>query len=170
MAAERVAVLRADDQRAGRAPTHCVRTGTPTQRAVRIRSVAFEHADVVQRVVGDLVASLLALVMRRRGPVVVIAVSTPAWRRWRRALAVAVVTGAAGAGLAAVGIVGGAVPAIVIGALLVVTAVVLRYRAARRWWITVRYRPGRDEIVVAPVAAEFDADARALFAAALRRR
>ena len=76
MTAERVAILRADDQRAGRSPTHCVRTGVPTTGAVRIRSIAFERADPLQLVVGDLVASLLALLLRRRGPVVVIAVST----------------------------------------------------------------------------------------------
>jgi hypothetical protein len=170
MTAERTAVLRGDDQRAGRAPTHCVRTGVPTERAVRIRAVAFERADRLQLVVGDLLASVVALLLRRRGPVVVIAVSTPAWRQWRRALAVPLVVGAAGAGIAAVGIGTGGVPGIVIGAVLVAVAVVLRARAARRWWIGVRSRPDRDDIVVSRVSAGFDADARALFAAALRRR
>ena len=130
MTPDRTAVLRGEDQRAGRAPTHCVRTGVPTERAVRVRALAFERADVLQLVAGDLLASLVALVLRRRGPLVVIAVSTTAWRQWRRALAVPLAAGAAGAGLVVVGFAGGAVPGIVIGLLLVAVAMVLRARAA----------------------------------------
>jgi hypothetical protein len=36
----RVAVLRGADQRAGRAPRHCVKTGQPTDGAVRVTAVA----------------------------------------------------------------------------------------------------------------------------------
>jgi hypothetical protein len=168
--AERIAVLRAADQRAGRAPTHCVRTGVPTERAVRIRAIAFARADVVQLVAGELLASLLALVVRRRGPLVVIAVSPAAWRRWRTALAGPIVVGAGGAGLVVYGVAVGAVAPIVIGGLAVGGAVVLRARAWRRHWISVRHRPERDEIVVSRVSAGFEADARALFAAAVHRR
>lgn len=168
--AERIAVLRGADQRAGRAPTHCVRTGVPTQGAVRVRALAFDRADTVQLIAGDLLGSLVALVLRRRGPLAVIAVAPEAWRRWRRALTWSVAVGAAGAGLVAYGLVAGAAASIVVGVVVLGGAVVLRGRAARRHWIGVRYRADRDEIVVSRVSGPFEADARALFVATVHRR
>jgi hypothetical protein len=60
-------------------------------------------------------------------------------------------------------VVAGAAPATVFGALFLVAAALLRWRATRRWWIGVRFRPDRDEIVVSRVSLGFDDDARRLF-------
>jgi hypothetical protein len=162
----RVAVLRGDDQRAGRAPRCCVKTGVPTQGATTVRAVALARADGLQTLVGSGLVRLAALVLRRRALDVVVAVSPDAWRRWQRSLTVAVTVGMAGAGLLAFGVVG-AGPTVVIGAVLLTLGWMLRVRAVLRWWIGVRYRPDRDEIVVTRVSSGFDGDARRLFARAV---
>jgi hypothetical protein len=38
-----------------------------------------------------------------------------------------------------------------------------------RWWIGVRYRPARDEVIVSRVSDGFDDDARLLFTRAVLR-
>ena len=160
-------MLRGADQRAGRSPRRCVKTGVPTDGATRVRAVAFERADVAQVLLGTGLARLAAMLLRRPTLDVVIAVSPQAWRTWQRSLIVAVTMGAAGAGLVAFGIATGAVPAIVFGAIFLVASWLLRARAVLRWWVGVRYRPTRDEVVVSRVSAGFDDDARRLFTRAV---
>jgi hypothetical protein len=109
------------------------------------------------------------VVLRRPTLDVVVAVSPLAWRHWQRSLIIAVTAGAAGAGLIAFGIATGAVPAIVFGALFLAGSWALRARAVVRWWIGLRYRPARDEVVVSRVSAGFDDDARRLFTRAVLR-
>ena len=113
--------------------------------------------------VGYGLTRFLATVLRRPSLDVVLAVSPLAWRRWQRALMIAVTLGSAGAGLIAFGIATGAVPAIVFGAIFLAGSWALRVRAIVRWWIGVRYQPARDEVVVGRVSAGFDDDARRLF-------
>ena len=165
----RIAVLRGADQRAGRSPRRCVKTGVPTDGATRVRAVAIERTDMLQVLLGTGLVRLAALVLRRPSLDVVLAVSPLAWRHWQRALIIAVTVGAAGAGLVAFGIATGAVPAIVFGALFLAGSWALRVRAVLRWWVGVRYRPARDEIVVSRVSAGFDDDARRLFTRAVLR-
>ena len=165
----RVAVLRGADQRAGRSPRRCVKSGVPTDSATRVRAVAFERADLGQTLVGSGLVRLAAMVLRRESLDVVISVAPHAWRTWQRSLVIAVTIGAAGAGLLAFGIGTGATPAIVFGAIFVVVAWVVRVRAVLRWWIGVRYRPARDEVVVTRASAGFDEDARRLFTQAVLR-
>ena len=162
-------MLRGADQRAGRSPRRCVKTGGPTDGATRVRAVAFERADVLQVLLGTGLVRLAAKLLRRPALDVVIAVSPQAWRTWQRSLILAVTLGAAGAGLVAFGIVTGAVPAIVFGAVFLVASWVLRARAVLRRWVGVRYRPDRDEVAVSRVSAGFDDDARRLFTRAVLR-
>ena len=164
-----VAVLRGDDQRAARSPRRCVKTGVPTDGATTVRAVALACADGLQVLAGSGLTRLLAAMLRRPTLDVVLAVSPLAWRRWQRALLVPIVVGAAGAALVVVGAATGATPSIVIGALLVVAAWLLRARAVVRWWVGVRYRPERDDVVVHRASAGFDDDARRLFARAVLR-
>jgi hypothetical protein len=146
-----------------------VKTGVPTDSATRGRAVAFERADVLQVLLGTGLVRLAAIVLRRPTLDVVVAVSPLAWRHWQRSLIVAVTLGAAGAGLIAFGIATGAVPAIVFGAIFLAASWALRVRATVRWWIGVRYRPARDEVIVSRVSAGFDDDARRLFTRAVLR-
>ncbi len=159
----RVAVLRGADQRAGRSPRRCVKTGDPTDGATHVRAVALDRAGALQVLLGSGLTRLAAVALRRPSMDVVVAVSPLAWRRWQRALMVPITIGAAGAGLVVVGIATGAAPAIVFGAVFLVGSWLLRMRAARRWWVGVRYRPDRDEVVVSRVSAGFDDGARDLF-------
>lgn len=165
--AGRAAVLRGADQRAGRSPRRCVKTGVPTDSATRVRALAFERAELLQVVFGTGLVRLGAILLRRPTVDVVVAVSPQAWQTWQRSLLIAVTIGAAGAGLVAFGIAAGAVPAIVFGAIFVLGSWALRARSALRWWIGARYRPGRDDIVVSRVSAGFDEDARRLFTRAV---
>ena len=89
----RVAVLRGTDQRAGRAPRHCAKTGLPTDGAVRVKAPALRHADIAQLVLGSALTRLVAWVLRRRTFDTVIAVSPLAWQRWQRSLLVPAVVG-----------------------------------------------------------------------------
>ncbi len=162
-------MLRGADQRAGRSPQKCVKTGVPTDGATQVKAVTFDRVDVLQVLLGTGLVRLAAIVLRRPTLDVVIAVSPLAWRHWQRSLIVAVTVGAAGAGLIAFGIAVGAVPAIVFGALFLVVSWLLRARAVVRWWVGVRYRPARDEVVVSRVSAGFDDDARRLFTRAVLR-
>ena len=149
--------------RAGRAPRRCVKTGVPADEAVRVQAVALRRADLAQLVAGFALTRSAAWLLRRPSFTTVVAVSPQAWRRWQRSLLVPAVIGPAGAALVAFGVIAGAAPAAVFGALLVVGAALLRWRATRRWWIGVRFRPDRDEIVVTRVSVGFDEDARRLF-------
>jgi hypothetical protein len=155
--------MRGADQRAGRVPRRCVKTGLPTDGAVKVAAVALRRADLAQLVAGFALTRVVASVLRRPSFVAVVAVSPQAWQRWQRSLLLPAVVGPAGAALVVVGVLGGAVPAIVFGALFLVAAVLLRVRAARLWWIGARLRPDRDVIVVSRVSAGFDEDARRLF-------
>jgi hypothetical protein len=165
----RVAVLRGVDQRLGRAPRRCVKTGDPTDGATRVRALALERASLVQLVAGSGLARVAAVLLRRPSVDVLLAVSPSAWRRWQRSLLVPVVVGASGAGVMAFGLATGAVPAIVFGASFLAASWLLRVRAAHHWWVGARLRPERDEIVVSRVSAGFDDDARRLFSESLWR-
>ena len=134
-----------------------------------MRAVAFDRADILQVVLGTGLVRLAAMVLRRPTLDVVVAVSPLAWRHWQRSLIIAVTLGSAGAGLVAFGIATGAVPAIVFGAIFLAASWALRVRAMLRWWVGVRYRPARDEVVVSRVSAGFDDDARRLFTRAVLR-
>ena len=146
-----------------------MKTGVPTDGATHVRAVAVDRADILQVVLGTGLVRLAAILLRRQTVDVVVAVSPLAWRHWQRSLITAVTVGAAGAGLIAFGIAAGAVPAIVFGAIFLAGSWALRARAVVRWWIGVRYRPARDEIVVSRVSAGFDDDARRLFTRAVLR-
>ena len=124
---------------------------------------------LLQVLLGTGLVRLAAMLVRRPTLDVVLAVSPLAWRRWQRSLIVAVTLGAAGAGLVVFGIATGAVPAIVFGAIFIVVSWLVRVRAMVRWWVGVRYRPTRDEVVVSRVSAGFDDDARRLFTRAVLR-
>jgi hypothetical protein len=164
---ERLAVLRGADQRAGRAPRRCVKTGVPTDGAVRVAAVDLRRAELAQLVVGFAVTRLLAAVRRRRVFVAVVAVSPEWWKRWRRALLLPVVVAAIGLAFVFVGAVDGAVPAIVIGVLILLAAGAWRARVAKLLWFGARYRPERDEIVIARASTGFDEDARRLYVRAI---
>jgi len=166
----RVAVLRGADQRAGRSPLRCVKTGEPTDGATHMRAVALDRAGLVQVLAGYGVARLATAALSRPSLDVVLAVSPLAWRRWQRALLVAITIGAAGAGLVAFGVAAAAVPAISLGAVMLAGSWVLRARAAHHWWVGVRFRPEHDEVILSRVSSGFDDDARRLFTRSVARQ
>jgi hypothetical protein len=160
-----VSVLRVADQAAGRLPDRCVLTGVDTQRAVRLTAPQWGLPTWLLGVPGIMV--LLRLSPRRARRTVALPVSHRVWSMWRcRDLAAtAVVT--AGMTFAGIGLATSVVQLFVFGVVVVVTAAAYRTRAHHNYWVTCRYVPATQTIVVAPTHPRFDEQARDLFVRSL---
>jgi hypothetical protein len=156
-----VSVLRVADQAAGRFPDRCVLSGVDTQRAVRQRAPQWGWPRWLLGVPGVLVA--LRLAPWRAHETVALPVSDRVWRMWRSRdlMSTTVVTG--GATFAVVGLATASTQLLVFGIVVVVSGMAYRTRAHRNYWITCRYVPATETIVVAPTHPRFDEQARALF-------
>lgn len=164
------AVLRAVDQRAERAPTACVKTGEPTQRAVRVAAVALPHAETWQAAIGATLTRVVATVVRRPTARVILAVSERAWQRWRRRLAVVLVVAMLGGGAIVAGIARGEQGVVWLGLLLLALSWWLRLRAWRTCWVGLQLRPEEDDILVTRVHPAFSDEARRIYIQSIRRR
>jgi hypothetical protein len=165
----RVAVLLTADQRRGRAPEHCVKTGVATSSATKVTAVDLVGAQWWQLLFGSGTTSLLGILLRRPREVVVVNVSPAAWAIWQRRQIAAVVFGAIGVGNAVVGLFTGPPAFVVLGALVLIATVSWRAWMSWCWWVAVRLRSADGHILVHRVSSAFDADARRLFLAAQRR-
>jgi hypothetical protein len=163
------AVLRASDQRRDRSPARCVKTGERTERATRVRASGLEHADRWEAALGSRLTQLLATVMRRPSTSVVLAVSEPAWRRWRRRLGAATVMTTFGLGIAVIGAVGGEPGGVLFGLGLVAIGWWIRLRAWRRWWVGLSFDADTGDIRVTRVHPGFSDEARRLWVDSLGR-
>jgi hypothetical protein len=97
-------------------------------------------------------------------------VGDAAWRRLRRPLYGLSVVGGVGVAAMVVATLKLSVPGLVAGALLLVVALVARWRMVTRHWVQVWIRAGGDDIIVANVSQAFADAARQLFVGPLRRR
>ena len=151
------AALRTADQRRGRLPTRCVKTGAPTDGAV--------HAWAVERRRADVLWVLLGPVLRvgSRSERIVLPLAPPAWSSLRRGLGAAVVVGGLGAGALGFGLVQGDPGLVVLGSVLLVGAWAVRALVLWRRWVGVVLRPGGEEVALSRVSPEFGEAARALF-------
>jgi hypothetical protein len=162
-------VLRVVDQRRGRAPDVCVKTGVPTDRAARARTASWAHAARWETAVGSTLAWLIGVALRRPATVVVVAVSTVAWRRWRQRLGIAVMVTTLGIGVIVIGVASAAPAGAVLGVLLAATGWCLRVRAARAWWVGLSFRADDGDVVVTRVHAAFAEEARQIYVDSIRR-
>jgi hypothetical protein len=156
------AALRTADQRRGRAPTRCVKTGTPTEGAVHAWAVELGRADVLWLLVGPVLRPAAALA-RRRSERIVLPLSPGAWTSSRRGLGVAVVLAGLGAGALGLGLVQGDPALVVLGSVLLAVAWAVRALVLWRRWVGVVLRPGGEEVALSRVDPEFGEEARALF-------
>jgi hypothetical protein len=163
-------VLLVADQRRGRAPDHCVKTGQATSSATRATAVDLPGAQWWQLIIGSVLTRLVAVVLRRPRLSVAINVTPTAWSVWRWRVLVAVVLATGGAGFALAGLVGGRTGLVVLGSIVVVASWLWRAWMARTWWFGLRLRDGDGHVLVHRASAAFDADARKLFVDAQRRR
>jgi hypothetical protein len=162
-----VSVLRVADQLAGRLPDCCVLSGADTQRAVKLSAPEWRWPRWVLGVPG--VMAVLRLSPWRAHQAVALPISDRVWRMWRcRDLAATTVI-AAGATLAGIGLATAVTQLFVFGAVMIVTGAVYRTRAHRNYWVTCRYLPGEQTILVAPTHHRFDEQARELFVRPLVR-
>jgi len=151
------AALRTADQRRGRLPTRCVKTGAPTDGAVHTWAVERRRADVLWLVLGPV------LRVGGRSERIVLPLAPAAWSALRRGLGAAVVVAGLGAGALGLGLVQGDPGLVVLGSLLLVGAWVVRALVLWRRWVGVVLRPDGKEIALSRVSPEFGEEARALF-------
>ena len=164
------AVLRQFDQRQGRAPTVCVKTGVPTERC----DASTERSRCPTPTCGSRSPArrsrgFVALVTGRRSPPVVLAVSPAAWKRWRGRLAVAVLVTAIGLGLLVVGLVRPDAGMVILGAVFTAAGWWLRRRSWRACWVGLHWHRGPDEVIVTRAHPAFADQARAIYVDSIRR-
>jgi len=156
------AALRVADQRRGRVPDRCVRSGVRTDGAVRTWAVGFARADVLWLALGPLLRGVAA-VSGRPSERVVLPLAPAAWSSLRAGLRwVVVIAGLAGGALG-LGLVQRDAALVVLGAVLLLAAWIVRALVLWRRWVGVVLRPGGEEVALSRVNPEFDAAARALF-------
>jgi hypothetical protein len=165
-----VAVLLVADQRRGRAPEHCVKTGQATTSATKATAVDLPGAPWWQLIVGSAVTRLIAVVLRRPRLTVVVNITETAWKVWRWRVLLSVVFSALGLAAIAGGLIGGRTGFVVFGALVLVATWLWRAWMAWCWWFGLRLRTDDGHVLVHRASSAFDADARQLFVAAQRRR
>jgi hypothetical protein len=158
-----VAVLRESDQRAGRIPQACVRTGQRTDGAVTQRVVALQRFELWTLILGSVLAYRLGALLGRTTSTVVLPVTPNAYRSWRKRLTRCVLASSAGVALLVVGAVQHTTGIAVLGVVLAVGGWNLRARWWVKWWVGLEYRPGAGHILVSRVHRGFDAEARELF-------
>jgi hypothetical protein len=156
------AALRLSDQRRGRVPTRCVKTGASTEGAVHAWAVEMRRADGLSLLFGPLARVAAALTGRRRERIV-LPVSRTAWTSLRRGLGTAVVVAGLAVGALGLGVVQGDAGLLVLGAVLLVAAWAVRALVLWRRWVGVVLRPGGEEVTLSRVSPAFGDAARALF-------
>jgi hypothetical protein len=156
------AALRIADQRRDRIPDRCVKRGEPTDGAVRAWAIELGHADLLWRAFGPLLRAV-APVLRRGNERIVLPLSSPAWSSLRAGLRWAVVLAGLGTGSLVLGLIQGDVGVVVVGAVLLVAAWVVRGLVLWRRWVGVVLRPGGEAVAVTRVHPAFGEAARALF-------
>jgi hypothetical protein len=145
------------DQRRGRMPTRCVKTGAPTDGATHAWAVELHRADVLWLLLGPV------LRVGRRSERIVLPLAPAAWASLRWGLGAAVAVAGLGAGALGLGLVQGDPGLLVLGNLLLVAAWALRALVLWRRWVGVVLRPGGEEISLSRVSPEFGDAARKLF-------
>lgn len=166
----RRAVLLLSDQQRNVLPSVCVKSGEPTNAAIRVRVVASTHAELFATAIGQAATVALFRVLRRRVETVSVPVSEGSWRLWRSRLTVAVLLSTIGSALALVGLLRGITGMVVIGLLVLSAGWLNRVRAWNNAWISVELRPARGELVVSRVHSTFDVEAKAMYSRAMVNR
>jgi hypothetical protein len=156
------AALRTADQRRGRVPTRCVKTGVATDGAVHAWAVELRRADVLWLLLGPVLRRAAALAGRRTDRIV-LPLSPRAWTSLRRGIGAAVVVAGLGAGALGLGLAQGDATLVVLAGFLLVSAWAVRAVVLWRRWVGVVLRPGGEEVALSRVSPEFGEAARALF-------
>lgn len=146
-----------------------MKTGERTDRATRVRATGLRRADRWEAAIGSTLTWLVANAVRRPTTTVVLAVSEPAWRRWRRRLGAATAMTAFGLGFVVIGGLGGEPGGVLFGLGLAAVGWWIRLRAWRRWWVGLSFDPDTGDIRVTRVHPGFSDEARKLWVDSLGR-
>jgi hypothetical protein len=159
-------VLRVGDQVAGRFPDRCVLSGIETARAVRLQATEWGGPRWMLGVPGF--ATVVGLVPGHKRHGVALPVSDRVWRTWQYRNLVALSALMAGVTFAGIGLVTDVGGLVAFGLFVLVAAVAYRTRAHRNFWVTCRFDPAAQTILVEPTHRGFDEAARDLFVRSLR--
>jgi len=163
-------VLLISDQQRNVLPSVCVKSGEPTDAAIRVRAVDSPHAELFTAAIGQAATVALLRVLRRRVETVSLPVSEASWRLWRGRLAVSVLLSAIGSALALVGLLRGITGMLVVGVLILGGGWLNRVRAWNNAWVGVELRAARGEVVVSRVHSTFDVEAKVMYSRAMVNR
>lgn len=158
-------VLRVADQAAGRFPERCVLSGVDTRHAVRVTAIQWSGPVWLLGVPG--LPTTLGWLPGRRTYAVALPVGDRVWRMWRARDLMATSAIFAGATFGGIGLAAGVAELIAFGVFVGALAVVYRTRAHHDYWVTCRFRPAEQIIVVEPTHRKFDEAARDLFVRSL---
>lgn len=163
------AVLLVEDQRHGRAPTHCVISGKKTDGAVKVWAIAAKHLDWIIGPLGVLGVGLARLAGRETLQIT-LPVDQLLWKHWQRRATMSFLVAWIGAGALAVGTIRADTQLTVFGLISIVLAMGLRGWFFRRFWVSTQLRPSTRDILIRRAHPDFGQDAKELYIAALRRR
>ncbi len=141
----------------------CVTTGMATNHAIKATAVDLPSADVWQLLFGSTLTSAVAFIVRRPRARVVLAVEADTWKTLIRRLSVAVAITCVGLGFTVIGITNANPTLIAFGVFVTLAGWIRRIQVARSRWIGLRFRSGRDEVLVYRASQRFDTEARKLF-------
>lgn len=132
----------------------CVKSGEPTQAAVRVTAIAMANADKWQLWLGPL-AILLARLRHTPAFQVILPVSPRTWSWVTRGRMWSVLAAGVGAALMVVSVHNGGAHTLVASWLFLVPAWLIRARTYWRRWVGVEYRPDRLDIRLTRVHPKF---------------
>jgi hypothetical protein len=149
-----VAVLRVADQNRERTPSVCVKSGVPTQAAVRVTAIATPNAERWQLWLGPLAVAVARL---RHRPVfqVILPVSERSWRWVKRGRMWSMLAAGVGAALIVKGVGHAGLGTLALTWWLLIPAWLLRARFHWTRWVGLEYRPSQQDVRVTRVHRAF---------------
>ena len=164
------AVLREADQREGRTPHVCMKTGQKTDRAIQARAADFGTASAAwERVAGSRLTIFLARLWRRPVTPLVLPIAEAAWKQWRARLGRVVAINAFALGVFAIAVIRWELGYVLLGSIVAALGWRMRVRAWRECWVGLEFRSESGDIVISRVHPAFAEEAKQLYVGSIWR-
>lgn len=154
-------VLRVADQAAERFPDLCVLSGEATSHAARLTATQWDGPRWLLGVPGF--APVVGRLPGHERCPVALPLSVRVWRMWQRRNVAGLTIMVFGLVVAVAGAAQGSAQTVALGVLTGAAGAAYRARAVHNYWVTCRFRPSTNTIIVEPTHPRFDAAARELY-------